>query len=244
MPRTARTHQTQTGKVTTARRKGLNRLRLVAAAALVAATWAAHALTIADLQPTAVAELKRAGLITHEVPVPAFRWTYANKRPMRRERSVHEDFDAGPEGLSSVLREIRYSDGKVEQSEAISARGLLRVSASDKSINASVDGLKLPPKTGEHFAIVLVRDNSPIIERCTVGDKTAAKTLFADLPGQLFNIECLGDATYAGLKVKAKSQVVYLEALGVFFNIVDVLDTPFGRYENANRITEFQLVTP
>ena len=126
----------------------------------------------------------------------------------------------------------------------MSARGLVRVSASDQSINASVDGLKLPPKTGEHFAITVVRDNSPITERCTVGAKTEAKTLFADLPGQMFNIECLGDTTYAGFKVKARSQVVYLEALGVFFNVVDVLDTPFGRFENANRITEFQLVTP
>ncbi len=230
--------------MTTARRKGLNRLRLAAVAVLAGATWAAHALTIADLQPSAVAELKRAGLITHEVPVPAFRWTFANKRPMRRERLMQEVFSAGPEGLSSVQREIHYSDGKVEQSEAISARGLLRVSASDQSINASVDGLKLPLKAGEHFSITVVRDNTPIVERCTVGEKTEAKTLFADLPGQMFNIECLGDATYAGLKVKAKSQVVYLEALGVFFNAVDVLDTPLGRYENANRITEFQLVTP
>lgn len=230
--------------MTTAQRKGLNRLRFAAAAVLAGATWAAHALTVADLQPTAVEQLKHAGLITHKVPVPAFRWTYANKRPMRSERILREVFDAGPEGLSSVAREIRYPDGKVDHSEAISARGLLRVSASDKSIDARVDGLKLPPKPGERFLIMLVRDNSPIIERCTVGDEAEAKTLFADLPGKMLTIECLGDTTYAGLKVKARSQVVYLEALGVFFNVVDVLDTPFGRYENANRITEFQLNPP
>ncbi len=237
-------HQRPTGKVRTARRNPLKRLRLAVVAALAGAALGAHALTPNDLQPKTIEELKRAGLVTTEAPVPAFRWAYANKRPMRPERTMVESFEAGPQGLSAVVRDIRYRDGKTDRSEAISARGLVRVQPSDETIAARVEGLTVPPKTGDHFLIILVRDGTPITERCTVGEKSEAKTLFADLPGQMLGIECLGDATYAGFKVKARSKVVYLEAIGVFFNLVDVLDTPLGRYENANRLTEFQLLKP
>ncbi len=211
---------------------------------LATTACAVHALAVTDLQPAALEELKRAGILDAEVPVPPFRWTYENKRPMRHVRTVVEQFAAGPEGLSPVAREIRYSDGKIDRSDAISARGLFRVHPDDKSIDARFEGLHMPPKTGDRFTIVVARDGTPVLERCVAGDRVEAKTLHADIPGQALMIECAGDATYAGLKVRAKSKVAYLEALGMFFNIVDVLDTPLGRYENANRITEFQLVTP
>ena len=146
---------------------------------------------------------------------------------MRRERLMQEVFSAGPEGLSSVQREIHYSDGKVEQSEAISARGLLRVSASDQSINASVGRAQAAAQGRRAFLDHGgARQHAHRRALQPWAKRPRPRPCSPDLPGQMFNIECLGDATYAGLKVKAKSQVVYLEALGVFFNAVDVLDTP------------------
>lgn len=215
--------------------------RALAAVLLACAAGVACALTPADLQPAVRDELQRSGLVSAQAAVPAFRWVYENKRPMRHARSIDETFAASPDGLSFVARAVRYDDGKIDRDENLSARGLLRVDGRDTSLGVRILGLHIPPRPGERFEIDSSRDGHPVRESCVVGARTPAAEVYAALPGDAVSIECKGDGRYAGIKVRASSQVYYFERLGVFFSRRDVLDTPLGKFENTNRIIDFKL---
>lgn len=215
------------------------RWAIASVAMATALVGAARAIEPTDLQPGVMEELHRTGLISEAVPVAAFRWLVENKRPMRKPRRIEETFKGQAAGLSPVARRIFDSAGKPESSAYISVRGLIRLDAEDRTIAATIDGMKLPLLPGREFTVAFTRDGHPVRQRCVVGPRESASTLHAQLPGTLLGIDCKGDGRYAGMKVKVNSRIDFIESLGVFFDRQDVLDSPLGRFENTNRIVEF-----
>lgn len=222
-----------------ARRRVIGRLVVGWCVGLMASGGSVLAVEPDQLQAKVMDELRHTGLVSDAVPVTAFRWLIENKRPMRKPRQIEETFKGQVVGLSPVARRIFDPAGKVETSEYVSARGLIRLDAEDRTIAASIEGLKLPLATGQEFSVAFTRDGHPVRQRCVVGARESAASLHAQLPGTLLGIECKGDGRYAGMKVKVSSRIDFIEALGVFFDRQDVLDSPLGRFENSNRIVEF-----
>lgn len=235
---------TQAITVAKARPEGARWLRWMGAAGFALTTLIVCAVTPADLQPAVVEELRRAGIVSSAAPVPAFRWTVENKRPMRHVRMLEERFEHGPEGLSAMSRTTTYSDGRVDRDQRVSARGLLRLDRDDQSMGVTLEGLEIPPRSGEHFSLSAVRDGTPVRQTCYIGKRSRAKELFAGLPGDVLAIDCTGEGKYAGLNVRVSSRIAYFERLGVFLNSVDTLDTPLGKFTNSNRIVDFELEAP
>jgi hypothetical protein len=148
---------------------------------------------------------------------------------------------AGPNsGLSPTFR-YDFPTEPETPSEALSVRGLVRVSPEDTQIAARVEGLKFPlePKAG--FKIFLKEPGIQVTQMCTVMDKAPASQLHPSLKGDVSPIECSGQGQYKGFDVKLHSSLYFIEALGVFFNALDVIDSPVGKLKAATRILDLKV---
>lgn len=207
--------------------------------------------------------LARTGLIGRRTdPVRAFSWTLESTRPARPPRWRRERY-AGtspglPDGLSPVWRE--YLPGEPRESapadggvaapaaapfagpaDGYSVRGLMIVHPDDRDLPVHVAGLALPLVEGARFRLDYNDDGASLSQTCTVGSSTPAAGLHAALPGEARTIDCAGQGNYRGIPVSGGATVVYLPRLGVFLNVEQHIDSPFGRLRWTTRIAGFEM---
>lgn len=218
-------------------------------AAVLACGWfagaaGADAARVTDLSPNVLQQARRAGLVTQSVdPIPRFSWSLEQRRPLRSTRRLSETFAGnstpGTAGLSPITRITTRPDGD-RRADGVSLRGLMALSPEDEALDARLEGFSLPMRPGARFTLDYEHDNGRARQACTVGVPKPASSVFASIPGEVFLIDCSGDARYRGIRVGLSSTVAYFQMLGVFINLADVIDTPLGKIHSGTRITAFR----
>ena len=186
------------------------------------------------LQPEALPkalmqQIKALGLTGPGAPeIPAFEWRLELKRPLRRAREVKEHYAGSQAGANSGLSPTYRYDYPKESakdsdkpSDAISVRGLVRVSPDDTHISARVEGLSFPLEPKTSFKIFLKEPGIDVAQSCVVIGKVPAAQLNASLKGDSQLIECSGLGRYKGFDVKLHSTLYFIDVLGVFFNALE-----------------------
>jgi len=200
----------------------------------------------ASLPPALVDTLFSAGLIGRGEPVAAFDWILETKRPTRPPRRFRERFDGGrpglPVGLSPVVHETLSPKPRGPR-RGISVRGLTVVHPGDTVLDVQVQGLQLPLSPGARFRLDYDEDGSSLTQHCVVGATLAASTVHPAMPGSARSIECDGRGRYHGIPVRAGATVLYFEALGVFLQVEQHIDTPLGRLRGSTRVIDFEMAT-
>jgi hypothetical protein len=205
-----------------------------------AAFGPAHALTTEELQPTVREALKSHPFTKPGAAIPAFSWVLEKTRTLRKPHIVTESFAAAPQGVAAVkVTDQRSGEDASAPRTRMSLRGLEYIDADDAELAVLAQGLDMPPKTGGSFTITLKKDGQALIKTCKVGERTAASALFANLPGEMAPIECAGDGTYRGSKVKTKTQMAWLDALGVFLLRREEADTALGKFTETVTVKQF-----
>ncbi len=179
------------------------------------------------------------------VPVPPFSWTLETKRPGRDPRQAAEAFAGSPSGelsgLSPMVRRYLPANPSEVPTPVLSVRGLTNLHAGDRSLDAEVQGLRLPLADGATFQLHWSDDGARLDQLCTVGARVPAAQLQAALPGAARRIECSGDGRYRGIPVGAGATVFFLEQLGVFIDTEHALRTPLGQLRTTTRIVDFSM---
>jgi hypothetical protein len=201
----------------------------------------AHALDVDGLQPTVRDALKAHPLAKAVAPVPAFTWTLEKSRTLRKMHAVTEVFAGAANGLSPVVATDRRGDAVQSVRKRVSLRGLEQFDADDGTVNLSVQGVDVPPKSGSTFSVTLKKDGETLTKSCKAGEKSPAANLFASLPGEMLQIQCAGSGTVKGINVKTASQLVWLEALGVFLPLSEQADAALGKFTETVKITKFSM---
>jgi hypothetical protein len=206
-----------------------------------------------DLPKALLQELKGLGLTAPGAPeIPAFQWRLELKRPLRRARQIQEHFAGSQAGPNSGLSpSFRYDypkeppkDGEKlvdKPSGVISVRGLVRVSPEDEHITARIEGINFPLEAKAAFKIFLKEPGIDVNQSCIVMSKTSAAQLHANLKGEASLIECTGRGRYKGFDVKLHSTMYFIDALGMFFNTLDVIDSPLGKLNAITRIVDLKI---
>ena len=199
-----------------------------------------------DSLPKALLQQVRAtGLCVEGGPeIPSFQWRLELRRPLRKAREVQEHYagSAGSQtpGLSPTLRYDLPGTSDLP-STAVSLRGLVRVSPEDKQIGARAEGLSFPLFAGKSFRIFFKDSGIDLGQQCTVADKVAASQLHVRLEGEASRIQCEGQGRYKGFEVKMHSTVYFIESLGVFLNVLDLVDSPLGLLKSQTRIVDLRM---
>lgn len=198
-----------------------------------------------DLPKPLLQQVKSLGLTLPGAPeIPSFYWRLELKRPLRRAREIQENFlgsQAGPNsGLSPTFR-FDYPKESEKTSDALSVRGLVRVSPADTHITARVEGLVFPLEPKSSFKIFLKEPGIEVTQNCVVMGKLPASRLHATLQGESSLIECSGQGLYKGFDVKLHSTVHFIDSLGMFFNSLDVIDSPVGKLKALTRILDLKI---
>jgi hypothetical protein len=202
-----------------------------------------------DLPKALLQELKGHGLTGSGAPeIPAFQWRLELKRPLRRARQIEEHFAGSQAGANSGMSPtFRYDFPRLPAKEedrpvgAVSVRGLVRVSPDDAHITARLAGLTFPLESKATFKITLKEPGVDVNQNCTVQGKAAASQLHGDLKGEASQIECTGQGRYKGFDVKLNSSLYFIESLGMFFNALDVIDSPLGKLKAITRIVDLKV---
>ncbi len=225
-------------------------LRIIFSALLCSATAQAAAfgefrVHPEDLPRPLLQEVKALGLTLPGAPeIPPFYWRLELKRPLRRAREIQENFlgsQAGPNsGLSPTFR-FDYPKESEKTSDALSVRGLVRVSPADTHITARVEGLAFPLEPKGSFKIFLKEPGIEVTQNCAVTGKVPASQLHGHLKGESSLIECSGQGRYKGFDVKLHSTLHFIDALGMFFNTLDVIDSPVGKLKAVTRILDVKI---
>ncbi|MFM2397934.1 MAG: hypothetical protein RL341_91 [Pseudomonadota bacterium] len=199
----------------------------------------AHALTEADLQPAVRDALKSHAFTKPGAPMPAFSWTLEKSRTLRRTHTVTENFSASASGVATVkVSDQRGSDAPSVRTR-MSLRALEYVDADDAEVSVSAQDVDIPPKSGDTFTLTIKKDGQSLTKTCKVGERSAAASLFAALPGEMAAIECAGNGTYRGSQVKTKTQMAWFDALGVFLLLREEADTALGKFTETVKIKQF-----
>jgi hypothetical protein len=198
-----------------------------------------------DLPKPLLQQVKALGLTVPGAPeIPAFYWQLELKRPLRKARNIQEHFlgsQAGPNsGLSPTFR-FDYPKESEKTSDALSVRGLVRVSPEDAQISARVEGLSFPLDSNATFKIFLKEPGIDVTQACSVKSKTPSSQLHANLKGESSLIECTGRGRYKGFDVSLHSTLYFIEALGIFFNALDVIDSPVGKLKASTKIIDLKI---
>ncbi len=216
---------------------------LGAALAVLSFVGGVRAMQVAELSPTVLKQARNAGLVTQGIdPIPRFSWSLEQRRPLRSTRRMSESFqgsDAATAGLSPMTRITMRDDGD-RRVDGVSLRGLMAFSPEDEALDARIEGFTLPMRTGARFTLNYQHDDGRAQQSCTVGASQPASSVFAAIPGDVFLIDCNGDARYRGIRVGLSSRVAYFQKLGMFVNLADVIDTPLGRIHSGTKITAFR----
>jgi len=217
-------------------------LPVLAAFALLAAGVHARAdtVTLANIAPAVVDEVRKSGLVNAAIPVRGFVWTIEHRRPFRQPRTIIEDIAGSADGASSAHSRATLPDGKVEYSDYVSVRGLLKVGPADEKLGISASGLTVPPASGQKFRLSGERDGIVLDQVCTTRARMPASQVHESLPGEAVAIACEGEGKYRGMTAQVTSDVVWLAKLGVFLDRRDVFESPLGRFEFSNAVTDFK----
>jgi len=194
--------------------------------------------------PQLLRDLRSAGLVGGEgEPVAPFSWALEKKRPGRNPKLVWETFEGSPAGpnagLSPMVR--RYAPTEAGN-RVVSARGLTTLRRVGDSLDAEVDGLRLPFADGATFRLRWHEEDKGSLEQlCSAGEIGPASALHPALPGNARRIECSGDGRYRGIPVGVGATVFYIERLGVFIETQATIRTPLGPLRSTTRITDFSM---
>jgi hypothetical protein len=200
-----------------------------------------------DLSRDLMKQVQAVGLTVPGAPeIPAFQWRLEYKRPLRKSREIQEHYAgsrAGPlSGLSATYRYDYPLQGE-QNSDAVSIRGLVRVSPDDKSIPAKVEGLRFPLEVQAVFKVHVKESGADVAQECQVLNVVSASVLFASLKGEAVHIECKGKGKYKGFEVTMHSTLYFIQALGVFFNAQDLIDSPLGKFKSTTRILDVRVAS-
>ncbi|MGL4576876.1 MAG: hypothetical protein ACRCV9_18965 [Burkholderiaceae bacterium] len=207
-------------------------------AALLLAT-PSYALTEADLQPAVQGALKTHAFTKPGAPMPAFSWTLEKSRTLRKPHTVTETFSAAANGVATVkVSDQRGSDAPSVRTR-MSLRALEYVDADDAEVSVTAQDVDIPPKSGDTFTLTIKKDGQSLTKTCKVGERSAAASLLAALPGEMAAIECAGNGTYRGSQVKTKTQMAWFDALNVFLLLREEADTPLGKFTETVKIKQF-----
>ncbi|WP_085315590.1 hypothetical protein [Derxia lacustris] len=215
--------------------------RVVALALMLASACArAEPVTLDAIAPEVVEAVRATGLLDAALPVRGFAWTFEQRRPFRQPRTTVETVAASADGASATQSRSIQADGKVEQSDYVSVRGLLRVGPADKALGISASGLALPPLPGRQFKLSGERDGIVLDQVCTARARLPASQVHESLPGDAVAIDCIGEGKYRGLTAQVRSEVVWLAKLNVFLDRRDVFESQLGRFEFSRTILDFK----
>jgi hypothetical protein len=199
-----------------------------------------------ELRPAVLAALRSNGLLSNvgageaaPKPMPAFEWTFTQKRPLRSARVMHEVFTPAYEGLALVVTQKQSADKST--GARVSVRGLGKYDDDDEVLRLKFTGLKFPLQPGQNFQLDAELEGKPIQHRCTVGAPIVATTIHEKIPGHAVPITCAAETHYLGAKVKVSSNLAYLEQLGVFFNLRDDMRSSVGTFALVNTMTQFRI---
>ncbi|WP_028311001.1 hypothetical protein [Derxia gummosa] len=215
--------------------------RALTLALLVACAGArAEPVTIDDIAPEVVEAVRATGLVGAGLPVRGFTWKLEQRRPFRGPRTTVETLTASADGASPAQSETTLPDGRMEYSEYLSVRGLLRLGPNDKTLGITASGLALPLVPGRQFKLSGERDGMVLDQACTARSRVPATQLHESLPGDAVLIDCAGEGKYRGLTAQVTSEVVWLAKLNVFLDRHDVFDSPLGRFEFSRAVLDFR----
>ena len=206
---------------------------------------------VESLPQALLQKIQSAGLESPGAPeIPAFQWRLDIKRPFRRARQMEERYQGSKAGehtgMSPTLRYDYPRDGSVAtvpgaiEGRAVSVRGLIRVSPEDKQVNARVEGLNFPLATGATFKLSYQESDIDLRQSCAVIEKLASNQLHAALRGEASRIVCTGKGKYKSFDVKVQSNLYFVEALGMFLNTQDLIETPLGKLVASTRILDLR----
>lgn len=229
--------------------RGAPRILILALSVLATARPASADLAIPPAllpEPALLETLRTSGLIGGEgVPVPPFSWTLETKKPGRDPRQATEVFAGSPpgdlSGLSPMVRRYLPSNPNAAVTPVLSVRGLTSLHSGDKTLDAEVQGLRLPLMEGAHFQLHWSDDGARLDQVCTIGTPSPAAELHASLPGTARRIECSGEGRYKGIPVGAGATVYFFEQLGVFLDVEHSIRTLLGQLRTTTRIVDFSM---
>jgi hypothetical protein len=200
-----------------------------------------------DLSRELLKLVQAVGLTVAGAPeIPAFQWRLEYKRPLRKVREIQEHYagsQAGPlSGLSATYRYDYPLQGE-QNSDAVSLRGLVRVSPDDKSIPAKVEGLRFPLELQAVFKVHVKESGADVAQDCAVLNMVPASVVFPSLKGEAVHIECKGKGKYKGFEVSMHSTLYFIQSLGMFFNTQDVIDSPLGKFRSTSKILDVKVAS-
>jgi len=199
-----------------------------------------------DLPRPLLRQVQEAGLGLDGGPaIPAFQWRLELKRPLRPAREVQEHYEGSrpgaPQGLSATFR-YDYPRQSEKTSDALTARGLVRVSPEDDHVGARLEGLSFPLLAGKAFTVVVKDPGVEVTQQCSVAERRPASQIHAALTGEASRIVCEGKGRYKGFDVKMTSTVYFIDALGLFLNTQDIIDSPLGVLRSSTRIVDLKFL--
>jgi hypothetical protein len=201
---------------------------------------AAHALTLEDLQPAVRDALKAHPFTKPGAPQPAFSWTLEKSRTLRKTHLVGETYSPAANGVATVkVADQRVGDEAPSSRTRLSLRGLEYIDADDAELAVTAQNVDMPPKSGGTFTVTVKKDGQSLTKTCKIGERAAASSVFAALPGEMAPIECAGNGTYRGAQVKTKTQMAWFDALGVFLLLREEADTALGKFTETVKIKQF-----
>jgi hypothetical protein len=195
-----------------------------------------------------VQKAKASGLVNEGPSVASFVWHLDVKKPLKSARRQVETYSGAMSsqqpGLSAVKR-ARYEgatlDSPAKIQEYFSARGLMNLRPDDEETEMQLTGLTWPLKPQNAFQLRLKDEAGAMLQRCAIAVAVDAAQLHAKLKGSAFPIQCDGDGTYRGVKVRVQSSLWFIEQLGVFFNSEDTLKSSLGTFKATIKIVDLTL---
>ncbi len=178
--------------------------------------------------------------------IPAFRWTIEYTRPLKAPKLSRETYNPiAIHGLAqSRVEVLNDPDAKppTEQPKpSYTLRGLERVQEADTQISFSAPGLTAPPTPGKQFDLTIVFEKQRVTQQCVVGTAYVASKVLSSLPGNVVPVVCKGVTKYLGMNVSVTSTVLYFDALGMFLNEIEDIQSPFGPVQLKKKIIDFAL---
>jgi hypothetical protein len=178
--------------------------------------------------------------------IPGFVWTIEYTRPLKTPKLSRETYNPlSLHGLAQsrveVLNDPDAKPSTVEPKPSYTLRGLERVQEPDTQISFSAPGLTIPPAAGKKFDLTIVFEKQRVTQQCVVGTAYLASKILAALPGSVVPIVCKGATKYLGMNVSVISTVLYFDALGMFLNEIEDIQSPFGPVQLKKKIIDFAL---
>jgi hypothetical protein len=200
-----------------------------------------------QFRPALLEALAKTGLVGPTTKgVSGFTWTIEYSRPLKKPKLSRETFYPVPlNGLAQsrveVLNDPDAQPPASPPQPSYTVRGLERVQEPDVELSFSAPGLTLPPVTGKSFELSIQFENKRVTQQCIVGQAYPAKEVHLAVPGQVIPVVCKGATKYLGMNVSVTSTVLYFDALGLFLNQLEDIQSPLGPVQLKKKIVDFAL---